>query len=364
MTAPKDKTKAPKAPKAAKAKKPPPTAAELDSPRTPEQFWLALRRKMKLFYDIQEMRLQAQGRITRKSPTNPVELHPRDLEKLSARVKDTEVAERNALKDLAEQLGEVPFYAKVIEPERKGRFVGLGPRMASVIIASFDIQREDTVSKMWAFAGLAPIAARRCSTCHVVCVESKDIDARYLKHPKPQGNKCKHAGTNVDSESNTYASGKSMKPVSGEKLRYNAWLRSKLCGVMGPVLLQCGSPYRVHYDNYKLRKQSAGWGISDGHRHNAAIRKMIKMLLLDIWTEWRRFEGLTVTESYAERFISAHGDHGAPRGAVSASHPSSNWHINELSRNPSADFPDEHDDDQFNRAAIEAAIEEERSLGN
>jgi len=362
MTTPKDKST--KAPKAAKAKKPPPTAAELDSPRTPEQFWLALRRKMKLFYDIQEMRLQAQGRITRKSPTNPVELHPRDLEKLSARVKDTEVAERNALKDLAEQLGEVPFYAQVIEPERKGRFVGLGPRMASVIIASFDIHREDTVSKCWAFAGLAPIPARRCSQCHVVCNEN----GTDLHHPKPQGNKCPNAG-GVVSEAMTYASGKSMKPVSGEKLKYNAWLRSKLCGVMGPVLLQCGSPYRVHYDSYKHRKQTAGWGISDGHRHNAAIRKMIKMLLLDIWTEWRRFENLPVTESYAERFISKHGDHGAREvgpttiGRMVGLTPNAQT-LPRPPRAPTAPTPhDDEDDNEFNRAAIAAAIEEERSLG-
>ena len=142
-----------------------PTTTELEAkraaeaaaaPRSDDQFWLGLRRKVRMFYDVQEMRLQAQGRLLKKSPTNPIELHPRDLEKLAARVKELEGAEKHALSDLEEHLQEVPFYHDVIEPERKGRFKGLGPRMAGVIISSFDIKREDTVSKMWAFAGLAP----------------------------------------------------------------------------------------------------------------------------------------------------------------------------------------------------------------
>ena len=41
-------------------------------------------------------------------------------------------------------------------------------------------------------------------------------------------------------------------------------------------------------------------GKTKGHRHNMAIRYMIKFFLADLWTEWRTLEGLEVRPSYAE----------------------------------------------------------------
>lgn len=275
------------------------TEEELQNPRTPEAFRLALRRKTRIFYDIQELRLQTQGRLTKKAPNSQIELHPRDKRILEARLTDLQKVEDSALMDLDEQLHEVPFYAKVIEPERKERFRGLGPRMASVIVSSFDIHREDTVSKMWAFAGLAPLPADRCKKCFVVVGPGDDAHLDGFKHPKPQGNKCEYAGKFVHKDF-VVASGKQMRPVAGEKLKYNAWLRTKLVGVLAGVLLKCGSPYKKYYDEYKHRWQVANKGTSDAHRHQAAMRYMIKMLLLDIWKEWRAFEGLPVRPSYAE----------------------------------------------------------------
>jgi ferredoxin len=269
-------------------------------PRTPEQFQLALRRKTRLFYDVQRLRLQAEGRLTKKSPTNPIELHPVDLLKLQARVQDLESAERNALATLEEQLIEVPFYRDVIAPQRKEKYRGLGPRMASVILSSFDIEREDTVSKMWSFAGLRPVPCRRCTKCHEVCPEV--VVGETYKHGKPAGNKCERAGCTVGT-AETYDSGRQMRPTAGEKLPYNAWLRSKLCGVLGPVLLQVGSPYRSYYDNYKTRKVNANWGKNDAHRHQAATRYMVKMLLLDIWKDWRGYLNLPIRPSYQEEYL-------------------------------------------------------------
>jgi len=267
-------------------------------PRTPEQFNLALRRKVRLFYDIQEMRLSAGGRLLKKSPKNPIELHPDDLTKLKARVQELEAAEKHALRDVADHLEEVPFYRDVIKADRK-RWRGIGPTMAGVILSSFDIAREDTPSKMWAFAGLAPVAASRCKACSTVV---EPLPSGDFKHPKPQGCTCTSAGKTVTADT-VFASGKAARPVAGEKLTYNKWLRTKLCGVLGPVLLQLKSPYREYYDNYKNRKASAGWGRSDAHRHAASIRYMIKMLLKDIWLAWREFLKLPIRPSYQEQYL-------------------------------------------------------------
>ncbi|MDP3767418.1 MAG: hypothetical protein Q8S13_05340 [Dehalococcoidia bacterium] len=42
----------------------------------------------------------------------------------------------------------------------------------------------------------------------------------------------------------------------------------------------------------------ASWGKGDAHRHRAALRYMVKSLLLDFWKFWRTSEGLSVREPY------------------------------------------------------------------
>lgn len=269
-------------------------------PRTPEQSRFALKKKVRYFYDIQRLRLQTAGRTYERA--NTIDLHEIDIELLNLRAKNLEKTEKEALGDVGDHLKTMPFYVKVLSD--KTRYRGIGPTMAGVILSEFDIHREDTASKMWAFAGLAPKPALRCKACHDVVEEAsgeagfRDIRAKHRLSKTCSWMKSARDAYMVGGE--IYESGQAMRPTRGEKLPYNAWLRTKLVGVLGPVMLKVGSPWKKAYDEYKQRKVSAGWGRSDAHRHQAAIRYMIKMLLLDIWKEWRTFEGLVVRPSYHE----------------------------------------------------------------
>ena len=286
-----------------------PPQSEVAPERTREQDHLALKRKVRIFYDLQRLRLQTAGRGAPKSHTDEetegdkparkpdarprIELHPADLAVLERRAKELELAEKHALADIAEHLATIGFYRDVLSD--KARYRGIGPTMAGVILAEFDIYRLETPSQMWAFAGLRPMDAERCTKCHFVVVNGQHTSKKTIcKGEPPPG---------------IYASGRAQKPTRGEKLPYNAFLRAKLCGVLGAVLLKLNpsapltgevSPWRKCYDDYKHRKQSEGWGTSDAHRHAAAIRYMVKMLLADIWTKWRTYEKLTVRPSYHE----------------------------------------------------------------
>lgn len=219
---------------------------------------------------------------------------------LDGRSQDLLRAEKEALADVADHLRSMTFYRNVLSDKK--RFKGIGPTLAGVILAEFDIAREDTASKMWAFAGLAPVAAKRCGRCHVTLNVKGEHD-RKPKEDKDEEGADKKPKIVCDAVVNPYDSGKAMRPTKGEKLPYNAFLRAKLVGVLGPCLLKANSPWRKFYDDYKHRKQSAGWGVSDGHRHNAAIRYMVKMLLLEIWKEWRAAEGLPIRDSYQEQYL-------------------------------------------------------------
>jgi hypothetical protein len=280
--------------------------------RSVKQSVLALRLKVKMFYDLQSMRIIAAGRTAPKAEDGAVQLHEADKFILTLRAQELDKAEKNALRDVSDHLESISVYVDVFSDKTKYR--GIGPTLWGVILSEFDVER-DTVSKWWSFAGLVPVPARRCGTCHRI-VESSDpggfvhkvAQRRFAKPdpsgatPKPVEIKCPHK---LLSEHQTYASGHSARPVRGEKNKYNAWLRTKLCGVLAPCLIKLGSPWRKFYDDYKHRLQSkhGGWGTSDAHRHAAAMRYMVKMLLVDIHSSWRHHEGLPVRPPYSEEYL-------------------------------------------------------------
>jgi hypothetical protein len=286
---------------------------------------LALKAKTRMFYDVQLLRMQISGRSDKKldggkkARATTIELRSEDKATLNGRLDSLSNLEKTCLEDVEKHLYTIPFYNQHI----KDKYRGLGVASAAVILSEFDIARETTPSKMWRFAGLAPMPCKRCSVCWTVVEEDGEHPkARAVKAKDDEGNfvtkqakiKCPHAGS-VAPTSVLVDSGRAERPTSGEALHYNAFLRTKLIGVLGTCLLKAGgkineetgedtrTEWRRLYDNYKNRKASAGWGQSDGHRHNAALRYMVKMVLLDIWLKWRAFEGLPIRESYQEQYL-------------------------------------------------------------
>ena len=148
------------------------------------------------------------------------------------------------------------------------------------------------------------------------------------------------------------------RKIAGYLCPYNAWLRTKLCGVTAGNIIKAGlcweiiseeefislpegmrkrcektikkvkkkdipcklvikSPYVKIYLDYKNRLANSSnftevriknggtekkmWkDVTDGHRNNAAKRYMMKMFLKDLYASWRAVEGLSVREPYQE----------------------------------------------------------------
>lgn len=263
--------------------------------RTPDQHRIALKKKVRYFYDMQRLRLQMSGRLYKRPEGSTIDLHEWDIKVLEGAAKELHAAEKKALKVIIEHLKTIPFFTEILND--KVKYKGIGPTMAGVILSEFNIHRQETASQMWSFAGLAPIPSLRCKKCHGT--NSNGTGHHDSKIAE------KECGILLLTDDLCYASGKSMRPTKGEKLPYNAFLKTKLVGVLGSVLLQVNSPWRSFYDSYKLRKQNqaGGWGRSDGHRHQASIRYMVKMLLLQIHKDWRTFENLPLRPSYQEEYL-------------------------------------------------------------
>jgi hypothetical protein len=168
---------------------------------------------------------------------------------------------------LEQMLKEAPIYNEFLL-----KVIGVGPAMAGVIISEIDIAKAKYASSIWKYAGL-----------DVVDGKGRSRKAEHL----------------VDVEYKT----KEGEVTTRKSITFNPFLKTKLVGVLGASFLRCkNSPYRTIYEGYKHRLENHPdhQEKTKGHRHNMAIRYMIKMFLKDLYIEWRTLEGLPVAPDYAE----------------------------------------------------------------
>jgi hypothetical protein len=149
---------------------------------------------------------------------------------------------------------------------------GCGPAMSAVIITSIDIARSTYPSSIWKFAGLDVVAGAGRSR--------RSEHLRTVKYVNKDGEEAERRG-----------------------ITFNPFLKTKLIGVLAPCLIKAKSePYAQIYGEYKHRLENHPKWVerSKGHRHNAAMRYMVKCFLVDLYIAWRRLAGLEVHPAYAE----------------------------------------------------------------
>ncbi len=165
--------------------------------------------------------------------------------------------QKDASKDIAAVVQDLPIV------ERMTHVRGIGPGIAAKVVSLIDISRADTVSALWRFAGYGVVEGER------------------------------------------------EKPTRGVKLHYSARLKTT-CYLVGSCLLRSKSPYKKIYDDAREYyadavhtkdcppcHAKAGEPLKDGHKHQRAMRKMIKFWLAHLWEVWRELEGYPVRNLYA-----------------------------------------------------------------
>ncbi|MFA5397607.1 MAG: hypothetical protein WC346_16475 [Methanogenium sp.] len=258
----------------------------------------------KSYYDYQLMRVRLSNRMQLKKDGSNMKNHPKNdetflVEKkeldvqifLDTMIKETKNKEELILEKITEYVKQTNLWKLFLVNVK-----GCGPLMAAVIISEFDIEKATTVSKMWAFAGISPGFTKGRKW-------NKDKTEIILSHNLvPQD-----------------------KKTPGFLCPYNQWLRSKLIGVLATGMIKSQSEYAINYyypmHTPKTRKAELGEGRydieenintrtgkpwkdeSDGHRNNAAKRKMIKMFIRDLYVNWRHIEGLPVRIPYEEEYL-------------------------------------------------------------
>lgn len=145
---------------------------------------------------------------------------------------------------------------------------GMGPITIAALLTYIDIEKASSASAVWAYTGL-----------HAASHE------RYTKNEAGGGNKT---------------------------------LRTALWNGANAMTKNRSSPYRDVYDRTKARLQASKkltktrvsgktgvvempWcDVSDGHRHGAALRKVMKEVLADYWFVARSYAGLDTRPLYVE----------------------------------------------------------------
>lgn len=189
---------------------------------------------------------------------------------LIAQYHDLEAEEARHFRRMGAILLDYPIYTEFLKDVR-----GIGPAMAGVIISEIDITKCKYPSSVWAYAGLdvAPDGKGRSRR------KEHLVEREYINK---KGELDKRVG-----------------------ITFNPFLKSKLMGVLsGSFLRSNNETYVKVYKDYKNRLENhVVYGLPDvskGHRHNMALRYMIKIFLQDLYNVWRPLEGLEVAPTYQE----------------------------------------------------------------
>lgn len=183
-------------------------------------------------------------------------------------------SEEGQFRRLKNVLREFPVYREFLEGVK-----GIGPAMAGVIISEIDISKARYPSSLWKYAGLDVAtdgAGRSRRKEHLA--DQEYIDADGVVQTK-------------------------------KGITFNPFLKTKLIGVLGASFMrQKESTYRKVYDDYKHRLENSPTHAekSKGHRHNMAVRYMIKIFLIDLHREWRSLDGQLATAPYSEAKLGLH----------------------------------------------------------
>lgn len=189
--------------------------------------------------------------------------------------------EKQLDQDIAVTVGEVPIF------EEMSAVKGIGPTLAAKIIAMVDIERANTVSALWKYAGYGLGYYWQDESGKICAPQSgykwqkngEGDKERVLITPEPK------PGWELVQVRD--------RPIEGFTLSYNKRLKTTLFLVAGSFM-KSGSPYRRIYDSAKEYYVVNNPDWSAGHADRAAQRKMIKIFLSHLWERWRLLAGLPI----------------------------------------------------------------------
>lgn len=259
-----------------------------------------LRTLVDIYYDFQGQRIQTQLRIGAAKREHSLTDEELSIYGINTIFNNARSFEKDIEKLIAHQLKNHALYTQYLS-----RIAGIGPMLAAGLIAYIDdIEKFDHVSSLWQYSGYG--ANRFCPECKKpTSVEVKYSTGKIAKklHPFDECPEC-HNETNSILQ----------KRISGYQSNWND--RLKVLGYKaGTSFVKQPaekSKYRKLYDQIKKKERrdhpdrivkNGKTFFNDGHIHNRAMRKVVKIFFAHVWQTWRRQQGLEATEPYAKQLL-------------------------------------------------------------
>jgi len=179
------------------------------------------------------------------------------------------------------------------------RVKGVGKENIGKVVGLIDIEKDDTVSSLWKFAGVAPVDGKA----------EKRQKGTKLHYNSQLRSMCWRLGTSL-----LKAKGKFYEYYLSEKEKYLIKYASQGIRVIptptGKYCPTClveveakARKYCPTCGSLLSKKQEAEGVIFEGHVHNQALRKMIKLFLALLWDSWREAEGLPTRVPYPAEYL-------------------------------------------------------------
>ena len=263
--------------------------------------------------DIQSLRKSMDNRLGKKADGSNQKVPERqfsaqdykNFKEIRKYAKDGELLIEKMLKKLLQSF---PVYNEFLKDVK-----GIGEVGCGWILAEFDIKIATTVSKMWQYAGMNGGEVRGKKR-----ISKKKYKAEMGSIIKEMKN-IKTKEIDLIIQTNEMVRGD--KLTSGFVSPFNKNLKAYLLGVLAPGFVKTQNDYALEfYYPYKNRLENSEkmtletkkggkridlmWkDCTKGHRNDAALRKMMKEFLKDVYTNWRKIEGLSVRVPYAEEYL-------------------------------------------------------------
>lgn len=236
---------------------------------------------------IEKLRVACQVRQTHLTLQNKQDP---ETDELVRRLRDVEDYVDDRVAELIRSHPAYPWFSRI---------KGVGGENIAKVIAPIDIERADTISSLWKFAGFSVeegIAPRRVKGGGKLA---------YNSHLRSM---CWRLATSLKR-----TKGKFYEYYIREKDKYTERFLSQGYKILATpqgkwACSNCGASWARKRDitpccdnqqiEKKLRQEPSGviWA---GHLDAMAVRKMIKLFLACLWLVWREAEGLPITKPYS-----------------------------------------------------------------
>jgi len=267
-----------------------------------------VRTLVEIYYDFQDQRIITNNRIGMNKQRNAIT----DAQLKQYKVFDILANAEQFEKDVKKVL-EVEIKKHKIWKEYLALIQGVGPIISAGLLAYInDIGKFENISRLWQITGFG------MNTFCKKCKKPTWEEITFIKQDGKTKTKAKRLKPmKICPECNKKTEPMIQKRMIGYMSNWNDKFKV-LCWKIGQSILKqqaSKSGYRKLYDQFKAEerrkhpkkiKKGGRTMYNDGHIHNMALRKVIKIFLANLWMVWRGMEGLTVTEPYIIKKNPAH----------------------------------------------------------